>query len=539
MSGYESTNVTISTIAAGGAIHRHIPDNPLSVYQGIFLGVLVAFAACTGSTSVRAAENTVPGVPRYLAPVATETFHSGNADTLVWDDMAYERLLEALESLRHHGLIPEHYHLEWLRQHQGDSEARDRYATDAWLSAAAHMLYGKLDPVTVEPDWTAAAREADLAGNLRQALASQSVASSLEQYAPTHEQYQALKSEYRRLLLQVSAPGVSVPAGPTLRQGMTGERVTALQQRLDQLQLLAADYEPGLMDRATVEAARLFQEIQDLEPDGLVGPATLAALNLGQREKLDKIRVNLERWRWLPEQLGRRHVRVNIAGFSVTTWNNDAPVRTHLAVVGKTYRKTPVFSDEIEYLVFNPWWEVPYSIARIDKLPLFRQEPELVRELGFRVLDRSGQELEPEVVDWNSITPGNFPYRLRQAPGENNALGQVKIMFPNSHNVYLHDTPTRGLFEQRQRAFSSGCIRTQFPLDLSLWLLEETPGWDRQRIDSVIASGAETRVNLTARVPVHILYHTAVAESGGSVRFLDDIYQRDEAVLSNLLEAHQ
>ena len=157
--------------------------------------------------------------------------------------------------------------------------------------------------------------------------------------------------------------------------------------------------------------------------------------------------------------------------------------------------------------------------------------------MGFRVLDRSGQELDPDGIDWDQVTPANFPYRLRQEPGESNALGQVKIMFPNKHNVYLHDTPARGLFQQQQRAFSSGCVRTQYPLELAAWILQDMPGWNLDRINNVIESGQETRVNLTTRVPVHVLYFTAVSDPLTGIRYLDDIYGRDDAVLAGLRES--
>jgi len=474
-----------------------------------------------------------------LAPQATADFYADDASALVWQDNShYDQLLLALEALADHGLNPTHYHLQELNALRDAPRQRDRYATDAWFSAAAHMLYGKLNPTTVEPDWTAASREADLAASLRQALADGDIVASLARFAPRQPQYQTLLDEYRQLRQQSEEPVDAVPAGPVLRSGMIGDRVSALQRRLEQLGVLGPAYQQGLVDVVTDEAVRIFQAMNDLDADGLVGPATLSALNLGPREKLDKLRVNLERWRWLPDDLGQRHVQVNIAGFNVTTWESGVPVRTHLAIVGRTYRKTPVFSDQIEYLVFNPWWEVPPSIAKVDKLPLFRQQPQLVRELGFQVLDRSGQVLDTDSIDWNRVTPGSFSYRLRQEPGENNALGQVKIMFPNAHNVYLHDTPTRGLFEQRQRAFSSGCVRTQFPLELAAWLLQETPGWDRQRIETTVNSGRETRVNLASRVPVHILYFTALSELYGGIRYLDDIYQRDAAVLAGLRAAH-
>lgn len=154
--------------------------------------------------------------------------------------------------------------------------------------------------------------------------------------------------------------------------------------------------------------------------------------------------------------------------------------------------------------------------------------------LGFQVLDRAGNVVDPAGIDWNALKASTFPYRLRQAPGPLNALGQVKIMFPNPHNVYLHDTPSRGLFAEQQRAFSSGCLRTQLPIDLAKWLLAETAGWDSAAVDAAVASGKETRADLAARVPVHILYLTTVSDGAGGVRYLDDIYDRDTAVLAAL-----
>lgn len=470
-----------------------------------------------------------------LAPQAVDKFYQNYPSDNAWNQATdFSDLLKALEGLDRHGLNPVHYHLAQLNKGDLSSAVRDVYATDAWLAAAAHMLYGKLDPVTVEPDWTAIGRQADLVAELVTALDNHSIATSLEQFAPKQKGYVALLQEYQTLRDLNDREIVSVPAGPTLRAGMSNARVRILQQRLAQLELLPQMNFDGVMGTDTVNAIETFQAQNELESDGLVGPSTLAALNRGPQEKLEKVRVNMERWRWLPDDLGSKHIRVNIAGFNVATWKDGTLVRTHLAIVGKTYRKTPVFSDEIEYIIFNPWWEVPNSIARVDKLPLFRQDPALVDNMGFQVIDRNGEVLNNSSIDWNAVRPGTFPYRLRQKPGPQNALGEVKIMFPNIHNVYLHDTPTRGLFSNRQRAFSSGCMRTQDPLDLAAWLLEETPDWNKNRIDATIAGGMETRINLARRVPVHVLYFTAVNEEFGGIRYLNDIYQRDDAVLAGL-----
>jgi L,D-transpeptidase YcbB len=469
-----------------------------------------------------------------LAPQATSKFLSTVQPGQVWSDANHADLLVELETLSAHGLEPAHYHLAVLKADDLTSTERDLIATDAWMSAAAHMLYGKLDPVSIEPDWTAGKREADLASVLDYALSSQTIAGSLDQFAPMQPGYQILKQELASLRMIEGLPVAKVSRGDALKPGMTDPRVRELQARLVQLGFLEAGKETGTMDEETVSAIQAFQLREDLDDDGVAGPATIRTLNRGPQASIDQVRVNLERWRWLPADLGKRHLRANIAGFEVTTYEDGLPQATHLTIVGKTYRRTPVFSDQVEYIVFNPWWETPASLAKADKLPMFKKDPGAVQRLGFEIRDRSGNVIPPATIDWSSVTAGNFPYRIRQAPGPQNALGVVKIMFPNLYNVYLHDTPNRGLFTQRQRAFSSGCLRTQNPIGLSEWLLSETDGWDRAAIDKAVASGKETRATLSQKVPVHILYFTAVPDGSGGVRYLDDIYERDEVALKGL-----
>lgn len=499
----------------------------------------LGFALCVaGSVSISA--YAAPAQAVRLASQATLDFYKSAPSKKAWNnDAAYDALIAEIASLQEHGLNPEHYDLTELERVRSDKTAREPIATGAWLLAAAHMTYGKLDPLTVEPDWTAAGRQIDLVAALKTTLETQSVGGSLQALAPKQAGYAALKAEYSRLRMAGLKGLMRVPAGETLKPNMRSARVGLVQARLVELELLTDVYTAELMDVPTVQAVKVFQDSVNLDNDGAVGPVTLRALNRGSDDKLQQLAVNLERWRWLPDDLGRRHLRANIAGFDVTAWNEGRVERTHLTMVGKTYRKTPVFSDAVSYMDFNPWWETPNSLATKDKLPLFKRDPGAVKRLGFQVLDRSGAVVDSSTINWADVSATRFPYRLRQAPGETNAMGRVKIMFPNVHNVYLHDTPSRGLFSQRQRAFSSGCLRTQDPIGLSEWLLSETPDWTRARIDAALASGKETRARLSEKVPVHILYFTAVAEVGGAVRFLDDIYDRDAAVLAGLRATSQ
>lgn len=496
--------------------------------RSLTLGIGLSFlASATGAQNFQ---------PAHIlnAPTATSQIYAKSPAKLLWDDPTnFNGLISALESLESHGLTPNDYHLLVLKT-LSPSDERDRLATDAWLSAAAHLLYGKLNPTSVEPDWTAARREADLPASLSAALTAQTVATSFEAITTSQPGYKALKAELAALRVQAAKPQTFVASGETLKSGMQNTRVTALQTRLVELGYLSELPALNIMDSSTVDALKAFQSASDLDADGAVGPATLRALNRGLMDKIDQVRVNMERWRWLPNDLGKRHLRANIAGFDVSAWNNGVKEHTHLTIVGKTFRKTPVFSDQVEYIVFNPWWETPNSLATRDKLPTFRKDPSAVERLGFQILDRQGQTVQSSSIDWNAVSPSNFPYRIRQRPGDLNALGQVKIMFPNVHNVYLHDTPTRGLFAQRQRAFSSGCLRTENPLDLSAWLLSETKDWSRDKISTVVGTGNETRATLSSPVPVHILYLTVENEGEYGVRYLDDIYDRDGKVLSGL-----
>ncbi|MGJ8559837.1 MAG: L,D-transpeptidase family protein [Litorimonas sp.] len=465
-----------------------------------------------------------PGPISPLAPNAMLSYTNGS-DVVPGPAFVQADLIAALNSVAAHGLNPADYHLSTLIDHGSEGEMA-LYAVDAWMSAASHIAFGKLSPKSVEPDWTAKGREADLIGHLREALANGKLASSLDRLAPQHAAYQSLRTELAKRLAEPPRNDIEILAGETLRPGMTTDRVEAAQTRLG----IATT---GIFDAEMEAAVLLFQRDNNLEEDGLIGPATLRALNRGGSRAVDQLRVNLERWRWLPDDLGPKHVRVNIADFSVQAWRNGKIDRVHGAIVGKTFRKTPVFSDVIEYVVINPWWETPVSLASRDKLPLFKRDPSAVQRLGFQVLSKDGKPVDAKTIDWNAIPAGTMPYRIRQSPGNLNALGQVKIMFPNVHNVYLHDTPDRGLFARRQRAFSSGCIRTQDPLDLTAWLLDDKDGWDRARVDTAVDSKRETRVDLSTKVPVHVLYMTAVSDDAG-VRFVDDIYERDAAVLAGI-----
>jgi murein L,D-transpeptidase YcbB/YkuD len=270
-----------------------------------------------------------------------------------------------------------------------------------------------------------------------------------------------------------------------------------------------------------------------------VGASTLAAMNVPVESRINQIELNLERWRWIPRNLGSRYLLVNIADYSLAVVENQTVVLDMRVVVGKAYRRTPVFSEKMKYLVLNPFWNVPVKIAVEDKLPIIRKNPLYLTQQHIKVFENwseAAPEINPVVVDWHRLNSNYFPYRLRQDPGPLNALGRIKFMFPNKFAVYLHDTPQRGLFKKASRDFSSGCIRIEKPLELAKYLLRNDPQWPEQKITGTIESGVTTVVRIKDPIPVHLLYWTAWATETGTVHFGNDIYDRDPP-LSRALKA--
>lgn len=536
------------------------------------------------------------GEPGQVLQVQGRTLHAADAvrgfyaardHRLAWVEEQgcgpdYAELLRAIEASAAHGLQPEDYHAERLLTADACTLTEELLASDAWLSLASHLRGGRLDPLRVEPDWTVQRPSLDAPVALELALATGQVATSLEALAPQDTFYLAMRVALATERAQLDAPRPpAVDAGEPLKPGERSARVAQLRSVL-RAEGLAAEpaVEPELkpaiasidvpdaappqnasldsgVATADVEAAasenlevdvvdpdeffdsgleaalKAYQQRLNLEPDGVAGRMTLAQLARGPAERVDQLRVNLERWRWLPADLGTRHLRVNIADFRLEAWNAGQIERVHRVVVGTGYRQTPSFSARMRYVVINPWWEVPRRLATQDKLPLFQRDPAAFARGGYALMDPQGQPVDASTVDFSQLSRNRFPYRLRQQPGPANALGQVKLILPNKHDVYLHDTPTRGLFARVRRSFSSGCIRVEDVLALTDWVLAGTRGFDRERIDAVVATGRETRVDLTEPLPVHLLYLTVVADEGG-VRFIDDLYGRDARVLDAL-----
>lgn len=498
------------------------------------------------------AESLVAGGEPVYARMALPEFYRRRLYHPAWSwrgqsTVAVTDLLTQIREAAAEGLVPEHYHLPAIeallaqlawKQPGGRQSAAlladlDLLLTDAFLALGSHFLGGRIDPATIDPEWHARSRRGDPVQVLEHALRTGSVGAALRGLLPPQPEYAGLRRalvDYR--LLAAAGGWPTVPEGRKLRRGDVGARVSALRSRLA-VTGEVAEGTGGIFDRTLEEGVRRFQLRHGLEDDGVVGRATLAALNVPASERVRQIEVNLERWRWLPQNLGERFVLVNIADFTLTLIDQGEAVMDMRVVVGRPIRHTPVFSDRITYLVLNPSWQVPDMIAVKDILPQMRQDGSYLEKMGIKVFQGWGakaREIDPGAIDWQRMTPENFPYRLRQEPGPLNALGRIKFMLPNDHDIYLHDTPARELFRKEERTFSSGCIRIEKPLELAEYLLQGTSVGNRPALEAALIRDRNTAIALPKPIPVHLLYWTSWVDRQGKVHFRHDIYGRDETL---------
>ena len=491
--------------------------------------------------AIRYVPGSVLGTERIFSRLVLPELYERGGFAPLWSTPGAEAaLLTAIREAGRDGLDPADYHLAALSGPAAGSPAavakRDLLLTDAFLGLLYHLRKGKVDPVALDPNWNYGGEltiEDATLDRLAGAIASSDIEAAIEQARPAYPLYTRLREALlAHRALERDGGWPAVPAGETLKVGMTDPRVVALRARLAVTDDAAVDApDRQLFDAELEDAVRRFQRRHRIAADGAVGPATLRAMNVTVAERIDQLRVNLERVRWVPQSAAPDYVLVDVAGFRVTLVRDGAVAWRTRAVVGRPYRKTPIFSSEITYVVVNPTWTIPPGILAKDTLPAVRRDPGYLAKHDMDVLDRNGRIVDPASIDWSRGS--SFPYMIRQRPGPQNSLGLVKIMFPNEHLVYLHDTPAKSLFEKDERAFSSGCIRIERPFDLVELLLED-PKWDRAALDALVASRRTQTITLSQPVPVVILYWTAEVDENDRFVFKPDVYDRDRAVLEAL-----
>lgn len=451
--------------------------------------------------------------------------------------------LEFIASAPEHGLNPDHYHYKLLLQLEptaSNTEAQlfDLLLTDVLLKYIHHVAVGRLDPAIVDPKWSIPRDSFDAAAFLQHALQVENFKECLEALFPTSDQYRMLQTAVMRYQAYVGQGGWEIiPETPLLRPGDVHQNIPAIHQRLAIEDNSLAPETSDLTnhyDESLKQSVLKFQRRYSLKADGIIGPNTLSAMNISASERLQQIKINLERLRWLPDDLGNRYIMVNLANYRLTAIDEDKIKLDMRVIVGKTKRPTPSFASKMTHVVFNPYWNVPRKLARLDLLPKQLNDPGYFKHYNFRIYDhKNGKrtEIDPDSIDWSSINYRQFPYTLRQDPGNNNALGRLKFMLPNQWAINLHDTPSKSLFNRNKRNFSSGCIRVEEPLALANFSLGGIH--NQQTIADIISSNENHTTILKDPLYVYAVYVT-VWPNENEIIFSPDSYKRDKRMAEHL-----
>lgn len=364
-------------------------------------------------------------------------------------------------------------------------------------------------------------------------LAGDDPGKSLLELAPQDSEFSGLVSMLGTV--EEVEPVVQIDEGPSLKPGIEDVRVPFLRERLG---LAVPQDATSVYDDELVAAVMAFQLETGLTADGIVGNATREALNRGSAITREQLLVNLEKWRWLPRDRGKFRVEVNIPEYRLWVRNNGKTVYETKVVVGTSKNQTPIFYDQIRHVVVNPYWNVPSSIARSEVGPQVIRDPGYLARRQFELLTQDGTIIDPWTVNWSALTPGTFPFLIRQKPGVQNALGQVKFLFPNKHDVYLHDTPEKSLFGRDLRAYSHGCVRVENPFDFADALLANEPALSRDTLIEAFGPN-EKWFNMGMRVPVFLTYFTVRVDEMGQARSYADIYGHDRTIAEALFESSE
>ena len=484
-------------------------------------------------------------------PSLVDAFYQQRGYQPAWTDPSYAReMLKLLASSTLEGLNPADYHYEEILElveafdaPWSDADALRAQAevllTDGIVLYGKHLVQGKVDPRSLDASWNYSQRvikPADVARNLADAIERRQVAAEMEALKVDTLFYRLMRDKlalYRkRALTEQFSP---VPSDKVLREGDRHPNVTALGTRLRQMGYLDSRADTGdYFDADMAVAVEALQRDHALDVDGIVGGQSFRVLNLSAREREALLRINLDRARWIRQDQTDEYLVVNIAGFELYYLRQGELIWQTPVMVGSIDTRTPIFRKRMRYLEFNPTWNVPRGLLSRSLYPRLASDPGYVDAKGYEFFGAGGK-VDPATIDWSAYTGANFPYRVVQKPGPDNAMGRVKFMFPNRHAVYLHDTPSRELFARSQRAFSAGCIRVKNPLELARLLLDDPDNWSAERIQALVDSARPQQVVQMQRpVDVLLMYWTVSPEDGQRLEFHEDVYGLDAAALAAL-----
>lgn len=521
----------------------------LAAFSSVFLIGSTAFTPAQTTGNIKDFLNS-PTLTVYTAALETERknlvhFYEQRQFVPVWLDndgvkLDAKFLVQTLESSDSEGLDPADYFVNSIRARLNTNNAAKRAELDVLLTFAyvryvTHVSNGRFFANELDDHNPMRNTVTDGFLVLNNALASKSVFAALYDQVPKHAQYQALRKklqEYRKIAK--NGGWMVLPTDQLLKPKTSDSRIVLLRQRLKVSGDLDANApETTDYDDAVKQAVMHFQRRSGFFIDGVAGKETLEALNVSVEERIKQIIANMERWRVVPRNLGDDHILVNAAGFELIGVKNNKQALQMRVIVGQHDWSTPAMSTSLTQIVVNPDWRVPRKILVSEILPKMKKDPAYLTKNKFdlvRYTSNGMVKVDPSEVNWAKVNKGYFPYDLVRQPGAQNPLGKVKFVIPNVHDVYLHDTNNRKLFDNAYRDMSHGCVRLERPKDLAKFLLSSDSAWNNGKFDTLYQTDATTTVRLAESVPVHIVYMTAWVDEQGQVNFYNDIYRRDQGL---------
>jgi len=503
------------------------------------------------SEEVLASVRTLVASDSTLPDAARDYYQSSDA-RLLWgsaDSRSARALIEAAESAPAEGLWADEVDPSGIRdatgrldRSRGDSAraAAELDVSQEFLRLAALVGGGSAVRDEVEVEWEMDGDPAPGADALAR-VANSGVDAALDALQPQHPVYDRMVSALERYrgLRDSAATWPEIDSSAVAEPGDSARVVAQVRARLaagadpeERRLARRSSGQDAIYDPSLAEGIAHYQGRHGVVVDSVIGPETVEMLNVSLEERTEQLRINLDRMRWLPRDFGEQAVLVNVAGFELQVLEENRPVLEMDVVVGQPEWRTRVFHDTIDHLVLNPYWHVPESIEAEETLPKVKADRSYLRNANMSVVpadDNFGEPVDPATIDWASAT-ADMPYDFRQEPGPENALGQVKFIFPNRHNIYLHDTPQRAAFQRDFRAVSHGCIRLERPWDLARYVYRSSIDEDMSELDRIRSSRERTRVELDRPIPVYLVYLTNWVDEEGVVAFHDDVYNRDARV---------
>ncbi|HBF12322.1 MAG TPA: hypothetical protein DDW49_02870 [Deltaproteobacteria bacterium] len=510
------------------------------------------------ATSIKGALSIAPKKQgEWKAYSALKPLYANNGYKPLWSNEGKvksqaRQLIVALESASEEGLIPENYPTGPLSQKIAEVRGKklttqnlislarfDLLFSNAFLIYASHLAYGFVNQESFKPVWFNSEGQGPLIQTLYKAVNNKNLKNVLYSLLPRETGYSQLKEAVKKYKEIVANGGwKSIPLGPKIEPLGHSPRIPLVRERLS-----IEDYFPKsqkdkhFYDEKLVEAVKTYQHNNGLFEDGVIGDQTISSFNVSAQTRLNQIVSNLDRMRAFPNDPGPSYIYVNIPAFYLNLVEKGNVVLTMKTITGRKERPSPLLSHKITYMVISPKWHVPTSIAVKDKLPLLQKDPNFLANNDMKLYSSEGKslkEIDPSTVNWAEITPENFSYSIIQQPGEGNALGSIKFMFPNKHNVYLHDTSQPELFARQFRNFSSGCIRIEKPMELADYVLRGNKEWTSEKINAAITNKEEQYVPLKNPLAIHLVYRTAWIDEQEVLQLRNDVYEADKEMMAFL-----